>query len=847
MNQHTDHTDTTGIRPDRHKMLLKYPSSWWQGLWREALPSGNGKLGASVQGGIQTETVLLQHSELWHWGRKDELPDVSHTLSETRKLMDEERYLEASWHLTRTLQAEGYASKLSSRYPLATMTVEMKCNNAFRKYRRELDMDTGEVHVRWQDGSDNYTRSLFVSRADDCVVYEIETHRLKDGASAQGTGSTEHSLLSGTIGLQFPQGDRVREDDEFNVLKSSITIRIDRDDSGDYLCYGGQNDDGQDYGAVLRLIQLNEIPGASHDQQKESETNKDMLSRQLHFQTSGKVLVLVKMFATGRRAQEWTRLKQELASLESDYNTLLDRHISLHQPLFRSAELDLDDKTDDGRCNEDFLLEAYEGEAPTGFVRKMWAYGRYLFISGTSEHSGLPFGLYGLWGGDYRLIWGHNMANENVQMMYWHTAVGGLSNLNRSLFRYYNGLMDDFRDNARKLYGCRGIYIPAGTTPGIGVPNQIVPVIMNWTGAAGWIARHYYAHYQFTGDKQFLLEEALPFMKEALQFYEDFLVLGEDGKYKIYPSVSPENTPENFMPKHGQPLAHPMPTAINATMDIAIIKELLQHVIAASRLTGVHATKIPCWEAMLEHMPDYLIEAEGAVKEWLHPAFEDRRDHRHLSHLYPVFPGQEVTREEQPELFQAFETAVDQRRLVAQSGWSLAHMSSIYARLGNGERALESLDILARSCVLSNGYTLHNDWRNMGVCMSMPAAPIQLDANMGWVNAVQEMLLYVSEQWIKLLPALPERWVRGSIHDWCIPGGRMSCTWNRSSGFFRAELVADRRINTKLHIPEWVNGCEMISRSACLCELDDNGIYELEIEVGGELTLERKMFGINNE
>lgn len=822
---------------------MKYPSSWWQGMWREALPSGNGKLGASVQGGIQAETVLLQHSELWHWGRKDELPDVSHTLSETRKLMDEERYLEASWHLTRTLQAEGYASKLSSRYPLATMTVEMKCNNAFRKYRRELDMDTGEVQVRWQDRSHNYTRSLFVSRADDCIVYEIQTHRGKDGASAQGTDSAEHSLLSGTIGLQFPQGDRVREDDEFNVLKSSIAIRIDRDHSGDYLCYGGQNDDGQDYGAVLRLIQLNEIPGASHEQQKESETNEDTLSRQLHFHTSGKVLVLVKMFATGRRAQEWTRLKQELAPLESDYKTLLDRHISLHQPLFRSAELDLDDKTDDGRCNEDLLLESYEGEAPKGFVRKMWAYGRYLFISGTSEHSGFPFGLYGLWGGDYRLIWGHNMANENVQMMYWHTDVGGLSILNRSLFRYYNGLMDDFRDNARKLYGCRGIYIPAGTTPGIGVPNQIVPVIMNWTGAAGWIARHYYAHYQFTGDKQFLLEEALPFMKEALQFYEDFLVLGEDGKYKIYPSVSPENTPENFMPKHGRPLAHPMPTAINATMDIAIIKELLQHVIAASRLTGVHTTKISCWEAMLEHMPDYLLQAEGAVKEWLHPAFEDRRDHRHLSHLYPVFPGQEVTREEQPELFQAFETAVDQRRLGAQSGWSLAHMSSIYARLGNGERALESLDILARSCVLSNGYTLHNDWRNMGVCMSMPAAPIQLDANMGWVNAVQEMLLYVSEHRIKLLPALPERWVRGSIHDWCIPGGRMSCTWNRSTGFFRAELVADRRIHTKLHIPEWVKGCEMLSRSACLCELDENGIYELKIEAGGELILEQTATG----
>lgn len=830
-----------GIRPYKNRLRLRYPASWWKGMWREALPSGNGMLGASVQGGIQEETVLLQHSELWHWGRKEKLPDVSHTLNETRKLMDEGRYDEASWHLTRALQKNGYASKLASRCPLALLSVSMACESAFRQYRRELDMETGEVEVRWQDGKRSYSRTLFVSRADDCVVLKLDHRELEKKGTAQTVEaeapkqaqgqaagkSSGQAWLTGSIGLGFPPGDLAREDEEFEVLQASVTVRED----GDYLLYGACNDDGRDFGAVLRLIRIEEdgTVGSNRDcsakhtleesQSKLAHTRRadglePHLQGRLHYQTSGKLLVLIKMFVAGEREREWLRLKQELEALDTDYELLLDRHTELHQALFHSAELDLDDAADDQRWNEELLLEAYEGEAPVGLVRKQWAYGRYLFISGVSEHGSLPFGLYGLWGGDYRLIWGHHMANENVQMMYWHTHVGGLTRLNQSLFRYYNGLLEDFRDNARKLYGCKGIYVPAGTTPGLGTPNQIVPVIMNWTGAAGWLARHYYKHFQYSGDMSFLLEQALPFMKEALQFYEDFLVLDADGQYVIYPSVSPENTPENFMPKDGRPLAHPMPTAINATMDVAIIKELLQYVIEACRIACVHLEEIPKWEAMLERLPPYTLNQEGAVKEWLHPDFEDRQHHRHLSHLYPVFPGQEISPEEQPELFQAFEAAVHLRQLGAQSGWSLAHMSSIYARLGDGEKAVECLDVLARSCLLSNGYTLHNDWRNMGICMSMPAAPVQLDANLGWVNAVQEMLLYVSSRWIKLLPALPARWSRGSMSSWRIPGGSLSIAWDRTSGELRGELVATRNLRTKLQLPDWGKGCVLYCRKA---------------------------------
>src|SRR5699024_4637887 len=150
------------------------------------------------------------------------------------------------------------------------------------------------------------------------------------------------------------------------------------------------------------------------------------------------------------------------------------------------SSIELGDE-EDSHSNEELLLKAYAGEAPIPLIQKMWAYGRYLFISATNKDE-QPFGLYGLWYDDYHLQWRQHMHNENIQMMYCHASVGGLIEHVPALFHYYDSMMDEFRNNAKKLYGCRGIFIPAGTTPGIGVPNQVVPVIMNWTGAAGWLA-----------------------------------------------------------------------------------------------------------------------------------------------------------------------------------------------------------------------------------------------------------------------------------------------------------------------------------------------------------------------
>lgn len=763
-------------RPQADRLVMNYPSSWWRNMWREALPSGNGVLGASVFGGVQEETVLLNHAQLWHWGHKDELPDVSGVLARTRKLMDERQYHEASWQLANALKEQGYGTRLASRFPLAAIRLTMPCAHAFRHYSRALQMDSGEVEVGWTDGRRRITRRLFVSRADDAVVFVIES---EDGSAG----------VAGEIGLVLHPSDRFADTPEFKELEQSV----ERGSDGAYAWYAASNDDGTDFGVVLLIVSADASIEAGNSAVK--------------FGGAGRVLVLAKVFVRGERQKDWARLKQELAQLAvgASYEELLERHAALHRPLYRSISLELDDADSDRRSNERLLLDAYEGEAPLALVRKLWAYGRYLFLSGTAdrEEAG-PFGLYGLWGGDYRLVWSHNMANENIQMMYWHAHVGGMGELASSLFRYYEGLMDDFRDNARKLYGCGGIYIPAGSTPGIGVPNQIVPVILNWTGAAGWLARHYDEHYRFTGDLRFLKEKALPFMLEALQFYKDFLVTDEEGLYKLYPSVSPENTPLNFMPTDGRPLAHPMPTTINATMEVAILKELLHHLIEAGSVTGRDQAELTEWQDMLKHLPAYRINEDGAVCEWIHADFEDRYTHRHLSHLYPVFPGHEITEERDPRLFDAFRTAVAKREIGAQSGWSLVHMAAIYARLGDGDSALECLDNLTRACLMPNLFTLHNDWRGMGICMDMPTAPVQLDANMGWVHAVQEMLLQVSPGLLKLLPALPGRWKRGKLAEWRLHTGRVSMQWDREAGLFRAELTAERDTEILVKLPDWV-------------------------------------------
>ena len=445
------------------------------------------------------------------------------------------------------------------------------------------------------------------------------------------------------------------------------------------------------------------------------------------------------------------------------------------------------------------MVKSYSGTVDTRLIEHMADFGRYLLIS-SSINCNCPANLQGIWNGEYSPAWCSTyFNNENIQMAYWQACQGGLSEALLPLFNLYEKYLDDYRENARNLFGCRGLLLPLFMDNTNGKKDNLQPHVLYWTGSSAWISAIYYDYYLFTGDSDFLVNRAYPFMKECAQFYEDFLVYDENGKLKSYPADSPENRPNGDFIGGGV-----NNVSINPTMDFALVKELFSNLVKTCKQFNLDPEKAELWSKMLHAIPEYEINEDGAMKEWLHPDFKDNYHHRHQSHIYPLFPGLEID-EESEELFEAMRVAVEKRLVIGlkeQTGWSLAHMANIYARLNDGERAKDCLDLLLRFCTGANLYTYHNDWRNMGVTLKFihgDKPPFQIDANMGFASAVYEMLAYSTESKLKLAPAIPKSWKKGKVtglNTRC--GVLVDMEW-RNEGV-RATVTALRNTTFKLKI-----------------------------------------------
>jgi alpha-L-fucosidase 2 len=747
----------------KNRLTMNFPAGWQGDRWKEALPSGNGTMGAAVYGAVHDETVLLTHDDLWHEVVTAELPDVSHKLPEIRAHLAKGEAYAADPILSDALKDAGYEADIGAPLPLGDLKIKIPVGHGFSNYRRELNMETGEVTVCWNDGAAAFERKLFVSRTDDCVVMEISSNE----------------PLNVEIALDLhDRTDAHICDQEDPKLPEQVGVKTDEPG---WIFYAAQNDDGTDFGAVARIFPM----------VGKMEENAGCGFQCLETDT---VLVVLKMFVKGERSRDWNSLKGELAALSGSYDELLAPHAKEHGELFNRVSLDLG-AGDDARSTEELLMAAYKGAAPTAMVEKMWAYGRYLLISSSREGS-QPCPLQGKWCGSYRGYWTFNMANENLQMNYWQAMSGNMPEVALPVFDYVERLMDDFRENAKKLYGCRGILISCITTPPSGLFKDIQPHILHWTGAAAWIGQHFYDYYLHTGDEVFLKQRCIPYLREVAQFYEDFFTVGEDGYFLSSPSNSPENNPGNYA--DGAADMKSMETTMNATMDFALAKEVLTHLVESG-------DEIERRQAMLDKIPPYQVNEDGAVCEWMHPFFDDNYRHRHQSHIYPVFPGLEVTRESDPTLFDAFEVAIRKRLEVgigSQTGWSLAHMANVYARMGEGDDALNCLSLLARACVMNNFYTTHNDWRNSGIGVDFVMAPYQIDANFGWTAAIQEMLLFSVPGKITVLPAIPGVWKKGSVKGLLARGGvQVDIEWNLETGVVNVRLLARADQSVELRFP----------------------------------------------
>ena len=731
----------------KSKLVMRYPASWHREMWREGAPCGNGKIGALVYGGAAREKILLNHSLLWKGDPCGELPDVSYCLPEIRRLIESRRIDEADSMMSDELKRRGYKGGIAYPLPLCDLNINTEVRSSISGYRRIIDMKKAEVTVSWTSGGVEYTRSVFVSRAEDTVftVYK----------------SSEKGKICADVSFDVHNNETAGAAGQYTCEKSS---------KGSYLYFSGRCDSvyeksNGEYGAVGRVF----TDGVMTDS-----------DGRIKVSDAGYILIAVKLFIGGEKEECFNKLKGEL-STDFDYNAELKKHTELHLPLFCGVDFSLS-QTDEDTSNEELLLEAFDGNASDELIEKMYSYGRYLFICATSDSGTLPCHLTGLWSGSYPAMWAFYMYNINFQMIYWQSLSGNLPSFLRLALDYTEGFIEDFRINARRLYGCRGIYICSVNTPESGIAKELSNHIINWTAAAAWISQHFWDYYRFTCDEAYLREHALPFMYEAALFYEDFLREDKNGYLEFSPSVSPENTPLNIKRKYGREVE----TARNACMDIAAVKELLTNLLAGCQITGQYKEKTEIWEKMISKLPPYAINADGSVREWNDAFFEDNYEHRHQSHIYPVFPGCEIGKGS--PLFEAFVKAAVLRLtkgLSEMSSWSMVNLAAVFARMEMGNTSLQILETIGATTVVNNFFTLHNDWRRMGpvMCGDIREAPFQIDANIGFSAAVNEMLLQSQNDDIFILPALPDKWKRGKISG-ILARGNISCNieWDDKGG-----------------------------------------------------------------
>jgi hypothetical protein len=489
----------------------------------------------------------------------------------------------------------------------------------------------------------------------------------------------------------------------------------------------------------------------------------------IHVHDASGVLLLLRITPTESRQNSSQlsqhQLQSELSNLNPDFDWLLKRHSALHGAIFQRASLDLQGSEDERGLPVEELLSRSTLEHPSAaLLEKQFDAGRYTILSSSGE---LPPNLQGKWNGTWGPAWaGGYTLDGNLETAISSDLSTNMPETMVSFFNLVDGMMPEFKENARSIYGARGILVPAQIATS-GYENQFskeYPLAF-WTAGAGWVAHYYYDYYLYTGDRKFLEQRALPFMKEAALFYEDFLTLGPDGHYVFSPSYSPENTPRNSDNQ----------ASISATMDIWVARELLSNLVSAYQTLGIDDSNVSRWKQMLSRLPVPMINSEGALKEWTTPVLDDQYEHRHLSHLYPLFFGMPHFVSERPELRESMRVAA-QRRLdwrASKGGGEMAfgmvELGDVSTSLGDGETAYRILGGLSHRNYFGNLMTSHD-----------PGSIFNADVSGGLPDLVSRLLLQSDIGEVKLLPALPTELSHGSIYGLLAKGGITvkSLHWN---------------------------------------------------------------------